>query len=106
MNVDTIRIESDEDGFHLIVCTEEEDYFNFRIHNVAEQLHKEVLSEILPWLAERDEAQREFRCNPDESAGMADETGYALEDPKHPTYFDRAVEAWDNRDKTQGGRTF
>ena len=58
---------------------------------------------------------RVFRCNPDESAGLdrSDEElettdeqeaafresfGYALNDPKHPTYFDRFADIWDMRE--------
>jgi hypothetical protein len=28
-------------------------------------------------------------------------SGYELNDPKHPTYYDRVVDLWDNRDKTE-----
>lgn len=31
---------------------------------------------------------------------MADDSGYELSDPKHPTYHDRMADIWDNRDKT------
>jgi hypothetical protein len=30
----------------------------------------------------------------------ADESGYDLSDPKHPTYHDRYSGLWDDRDKT------
>lgn len=32
---------------------------------------------------------------------MDDDTGYDLDDPKHPSFYERAVWAWDNRDKSQ-----
>jgi hypothetical protein len=32
---------------------------------------------------------------------MDDDTGYELDDPKHPTYHDRMSEVWDSRDKTE-----
>lgn len=28
-----------------------------------------------------------------------DDSGYALNDPKHPTYADRMTDVWDNREK-------
>ena len=34
----------------------------------------------------------EFHCDPDESAG------YALDDPKHPTFYERYAAAWDERE--------
>jgi hypothetical protein len=56
MNADSIKIESDEDGFHLIV-----DFpggrFNFRIQDVAEELYDSVTYEIGPWLHERNSAR-------------------------------------------------
>lgn len=33
-----------------------------------------------------------FRCNPDESGG------YEPDDPKHPTYHERAADLWDMRE--------
>ena len=33
---------------------------------------------------------------------MSDDTGYEPTDPKHPDFYESAVSAWDNRDKTKG----
>lgn len=37
--------------------------------------------------------RREFHCDPDESAG------YDLDDPKHPTFYERMSAVWDDREK-------
>lgn len=111
-----VRIESDEDGFHLILTCDALDT-NVRIDQVAESLYDQVKATIGPWLRERDEARyraRAFRCDPDESAGMAeyvvairedgsyrvepDEDAYDPTDPKHPRYHSTHVDLWDARE--------
>ena len=76
-DVDGILVDSDEDGFHLIVSGMEGEY-NFRLgQDGAIELLKAVLRDIQPWYAEGQAVLSEmtrlgaFRCNPDESAGFA-----------------------------------
>lgn len=53
---ESVKIDSDEDGFHLIVDTDE-GTFDFRIQALAEALYDTVKHEIGPWLYERDMAR-------------------------------------------------
>lgn len=48
---DDVRVEADEDGWHLVVETNVGD-FNFRIHAVAEKLSADVDATIGAWLRE------------------------------------------------------
>jgi hypothetical protein len=96
MIADSIKIESDERGFVLVVSTEEEDPINFRILDPM-AFHQEVISTIGPWLMEGASVRRIFECGADEideSAGA-----YELNDPKHPRYHSVHVDHYDNRDK-------
>lgn len=172
---DDIRIESDEDGFHLIVeVTDDEgvERLDFLIP-YPETFYKRVRYEIEPWLREKKAAQRTSRearqcghtatghgfgyiCDlPSGHQGLhrqrlelrdgvsitnwgddglaphatkypeagslrqrafasvdnlkgairegieasGDDTGYELDDPKHPTFHDRHADIWDARDK-------
>jgi hypothetical protein len=109
------RIETDEDGMYLVVSTLV-DTHRFRLAMpVAEELHDSVRADIRPWLLERDAARyrmQAFRCDPDESAGLAEAFGfstreeldefaseaYDLSDPKHPDFHSVHVDHYDNRE--------
>jgi hypothetical protein len=112
VNAHTIKIESDEDGFWLVLEVDEADPLRVRIED-PEALYDTVKAEIGPWLYERDRAFAEFRaaakggigqvvqlfrCNPDESAGL-DEDAYDPNDPKHPRYHSTHADIWDAREK-------
>lgn len=61
-NAYEIKIECDEDGFHLIVLTDSampEHGFNFRIEE-PEVFYDHVKAAIGPWLYERDQAKQEY----------------------------------------------
>src|SRR5579859_1251587 len=109
----TIRIDSEEDGFWLEVIDDEDNGYpldengakvsfptygyRVRIDN-PEHLYELVKSELGPWIDEmRDaraeyEASRKWGYNPDE------DSGYALTDPKHPTFHDRMSSLYDDRE--------
>jgi hypothetical protein len=86
MNADSIKIECDEDGFHLIVQTDDpfehtrfrpETRFDFRLpQDCAEALHEQVNLIIGSWLAERESARYSVRVTEE------DLEGYSLGDPK------------------------
>ena len=100
MNADSIRIETDEDGFHLFVEDASARY-SWRITD-PEALYDHVKAAIGPWLREREEALREY-----DRAGVArryfradvpDSTGYSLTDPKHPDYHSIHADIHDMRE--------
>lgn len=76
---DEVKIECDEDGFHLIVETEGGDYFNFSIHDVAEGFYWEARKTIGSWLSEREIARRSRPTT------REDLEAYPLGDPKRIT---------------------
>jgi hypothetical protein len=96
MDADRIHIDPEEDGFHLLVKTEEGEWHDFRIQDCAEALHEQVNLIIGSWLREREGARLAFLCIPDESAGLA----YDANDPKSPNYHSLHTNLWDAREKT------
>ena len=108
MIAEEIKIECEENGFHL--CVDGETW----LIADPEALYDHVKATIGPWLRERDEAFAEFRqavkngtgpaaeyfaCKDPEGDWIADQReAYALDDPKHPTYHERMSEIADNRD--------
>ena len=113
MTVYEIKIECEENGFHIIIDGDSVDpeyqagTYSWRIED-PEQLYDRVKAAIGPWLYERDQAFAEFRQAARYGTGPAvafvcsredvDESGgYDRADPKHPSYHDRMSEVWDNR---------
>jgi hypothetical protein len=96
-----IKIECEEDGFHIIIDGDSIDpeyqagQYGWKIED-PEALYDAVKGAIGPWLRERDEARRTlpvaFVCDPDESGG------YDLSDPKHAAFHSTHVALWDERD--------
>jgi hypothetical protein len=90
------KIECDEDGFHLIVETDEEDPMDFRIVDAEDALHGAVKDVIGPWIAERNAAwqdyQRGARARED-----YDREAYSLDDPKHADFHSVHADIWDSR---------
>lgn len=79
--IDGVLIESEEDGFHLILSGAQAEY-RFHIHGVALELLRAVDREIRPWQEEAETAER-YRT-------VLENLGaYAPDDPKHPTYHER-----------------
>ncbi len=105
-DVEGVKIESDERGFelHLIVGddidVDEQGRAILNVHAVAEELYDAVKASIGPWLAERDNAYQEWRVS--RAAGEpTNDCGYALDDPKHPTFHDRYAAAGDHARKAR-----
>lgn len=74
-NADSAKIECDEDGFHLVIETDEGDRINVRVHGVADELLESVTKSIGAWVWERENA-RATRPAP------IDLDGYDRGDPK------------------------
>ena len=104
MNADSIRIETDEDGFHLIVEPEDETegVYRFRISD-PEALYDHVKAVIGPWLYERDAAMRERQqtglrlLDPEVAQAFAD--AYERSDPKHPAFHSTHADIHDMRER-------
>lgn len=54
---DSVRIETDEGGFHLVVETDEGDVIDVKIHDVVEDFYWNARKTIGSWLSERDAAR-------------------------------------------------
>lgn len=113
MNAERIRIECEEDGFHLVVDgLPSLGVVRWRIPD-PEAFYDHVKAAIGPWLYERDQAKRRFeelsraekfvtgdnsftrrvfKCDPDESGG------YDVSDPKHPDFHSVHADIWDARE--------
>lgn len=80
--IDGVLIDTDEDGFHLILSGAQAEY-RLNIHAVALELMRAVDREVRPWWQEggwQNAASRYFYDSLN---------AYALDDPKHPTYHER-----------------
>ena len=103
--IDGVLIDSDENGFHLILSGEEAEYNFMLVGESPLELLKAAQAEIGPYREEieavfagfREErvvAVREdgsYRTEPDEDA-------YDPTDPKHPTYHERMSAVYDERE--------
>lgn len=101
-----IKIECEEDGFHIVIDGDSIDpeyqsgMYGWRIED-PEQLYDRVKAVIGPWLQERDAARSEYvvairedgsyRVEPDEDA-------YDPTDPKHPRFHSIHADIWDSRE--------
>ena len=102
MNADSIKVETDEDGFWLEIedgdpsALHQPGRYRFRISD-PEALYDHVKAAIGPWLYERDQAKRErgtFIVAP----GWDQAAGYDISDPKHPDYHSIHADIWDARE--------
>jgi hypothetical protein len=114
MDAESIRIETDEDGFHLDITVSEDDWSWIEGSTVRlrvtdpEALYDHVKAVIGPWLYEREQASAEFRQAVRSGSGPAaafvcrdvDESdGYDESDPKHPDWYSIHVDHYDMREK-------
>lgn len=104
---DEVKVDTDEGRFVLLITTEDDD-LSIDIHDDVLAFYQRVREEIGPYAAEAENARsavargvsREEYLR-DEYAHMRqrgefaddeDDSGYALDDPKHPTYYERMVD--------------
>lgn len=78
--IDGVLIDSDEDGFHLILSGAQAEY-RFHIHGVALELLRAVDREIRPWWQEAIRALDDIPLD--------DRDAYPCNSPKHPTHHER-----------------
>ena len=92
LTADNIRIDDDEGRFVLVVSTEEIGTVRVDFHACALEFEDEVRKQLRPYALEAADAARTYRPEYLDS-GYRDElgNGYAPDDPKHPTYFERMV---------------
>lgn len=103
MDVIKINVDTDEDGYHLIIETSRSK-FNFSLDDArAEDLYESAWSEIRPWLTERDLAKRLRPILDAETERMANDwvnraDPYKITDPKHPDHHSVMTEIFDSRE--------
>ena len=88
--IDGVILDSDEDGFYLILSGQGAEY-RFNIHGVACKLLAQSEAMIRPWWREMQSAA--FALG--KSASMTDEEARALLDPKHPKHHDVMADVGD-----------
>lgn len=93
--IDEVMIEGGEAGWHLVIYIHDapagDDLHRFRI-GLPDQFKAEVDRTIGAWLAEGEAVRASM---PAGIGTEAADTGYAFDDPKHPTYHDRMSDAAD-----------
>ncbi len=86
-----IKVDTDEGRYCLVIETQygedDEMLLQIDIHDEVLEFYAAVQREIRPYVLEAESARLSLP-----SAGPDDDLGYALDDPKHPTYFDRMVD--------------
>jgi hypothetical protein len=85
LTADSIRIDTDEGRFILIIDTEEIGTLRVNFHNIALEFEDEVRKELRPYALEAYHARATMPSSDDEA------DGYDLDDPKHPTFYERMV---------------
>jgi hypothetical protein len=85
LTADNIRIDTDEGRFILVIDTEEIGTLRVNFHNIALEFEDEVRRELRPYALEAYHARATKPASYDEG------DGYDLDDPKHPTYYERMV---------------
>jgi len=93
LNADSIKIDTDEGRFLLVIETEEFGTLRVNFHACALEFEDEVRRELRPYALEAASARATMPASYD----TAD--GYELDDPKHPTWHDRMATIHDNRDR-------
>lgn len=86
LTCDSITIDTDEKGWELVIDTHELGPLRVNIHGVALDLEEQVRKTLRPYALEAYEARYTMPASDDEQAD-----GYDLDDPKHPTYYERMV---------------
>lgn len=79
------KIESDEDGFYLVIETDTGRQ-HFRVLD-PEELYDAVRAQIRPWLMERDAARAAY-MRPPTIDELEEDEAYTLSDPKHPRHHE------------------
>jgi hypothetical protein len=109
---DAVRVDSDEQGFGLVIDTDEGDKLYINIHRCALDFYDSVRVEMRGWVAEADMARAAVNAgvsleeytspqpvtNRPVDVYEAIGAGYALDDPKSPGYHDRMSDISDTGD--------
>jgi hypothetical protein len=85
LTADSIKIDTDEGRFILVIDTEEIGTLRVNFHRVALEFEDEERKELRPYALEAVHARATMPSSYDEG------DGYDLDDPKHPTFYERMV---------------
>jgi len=95
LTADNIKIDDDEGRFILVISTEEIGNITVDFHACALEFEDEVRKQLRPYALEAADARRAVAAGVSlksyVGAAEDDDCGYALDDPKHPTYYERMV---------------
>jgi hypothetical protein len=93
---DSVYVDTDEGRYQLHIHTDEGEYLIVDIHADAIKFYENVRREIGPWAHEAESARQAVKrgVTLDEYVGRVhdDGEGYDLDDPKHPTFYERMVD--------------
>jgi hypothetical protein len=97
--LDSLEIESEDDGFHLVAEDNDGNRYNFRIHGIAPEFAvSKGLAALLDYRMEFDNARREHSQRVTD-----DELAYERSDPKHPDFAASAAQRADLDRKRERG---
>lgn len=92
---DSVKIDTDEGRFVLILDTDYQGRVTIDIHDIALEVEATVRRELRPYALEAEHARAtmpQYVTNRPMSVEDAIEDGYALDDPKSPGYYERMVD--------------
>ena len=95
---DSLSIDTDEGRFVLVITDDEGDRAVINFHHLALEFYEEVQRELRPWYLEAESARSAVAAGASLNEYLTgtpdvDPDAYALDDPKHPTYHERMVDA-------------
>jgi hypothetical protein len=96
VKADAVRFEGDEDGWHMLIDTDEE-LIDVHIHGIAWELFQNcdrtIGSEYRYAMSIKQEVATARTLDEDDP-----DQGYDRNDPKHPAYHSTHVAIWDERE--------
>lgn len=100
-SAEELEVDSDEDGFHLIVRDSNGQEYDFHIQGAYEFAGSPGLRALLDWRIEGESVRAALRELPTGAEGE----GYDLDDPKHPGYREHMAEGADLARKAERERS-
>ena len=94
-HIDGIKIDTDEGRYVLVIDDEQKGLITYDIHDHVLQFYAAVQTEIRPYVLEAESARETADRISEYLAPWRPsdkDTGYELDDPKHPTFFERMVD--------------
>lgn len=93
LTADSVTVEQEEQGIELVIETEGGDTVRVNVQACVFDFHRAFMREVHSYVLEAEHARRSLPIDSHDA-----DLGYALDDPKHPTYHERMAGHWDSRE--------